>query len=335
MSSSKLSLAGLALAALACSKSTAPGSASSSVWAASDLGLGRCTALNASGQVAGVDESTPTNATFLIAPGGARTGLGVFQAGSMAVGVAINTQGIVAGYSEGPSGRTAIIYSNGAWSALAGLTDAWSVAAGIDDAGDVVGMAGPAVIGQMHGFQWTAGAVSLLPVSATLRSAVAAAGPSGRSAGIVEATNGDTHAFALSRGTLTELATLGGKNASAYAMDSKGNIVGSSETAAGPRHAALFPISGAPVDLGLPSGAALSEARGIDEQGRIAGNAVDTAGISLPYQFIAGKAPVPLSMPADFTSAHIAAVAANGLMTGWGTTGANDGSHCILWTPGN
>jgi uncharacterized membrane protein len=85
----------------------------------------------------------------LIAPGGARTGLGVFQAGSM------------------------------------------------------------------HGFQWTAGTVSLLPVSAGSRSAVYAAGPSGRSAGIVEATGGDTHAFTLSRGMLTELATLGGKNASA------------------------------------------------------------------------------------------------------------------------
>lgn len=85
-------------------------------------------------------------------------------------------------------------------------------------------------------------------------------------------------AFAVSTYTITDLGSLGGGRSEAIGLNDVGQVVGTSATAAGERHAFLYQ-NGAMQDLGTLGGSA-SEAFAINERGQVVGGsylAGDTA----------------------------------------------------------
>jgi probable HAF family extracellular repeat protein len=319
--------------------SGAGGSSGSATWATADLGSGRCLALNARGDVLGTEEN---GVTFVVTKDGSRSPLGSSDAGASPVGVAIALNGDVVGYSEGMNGRTAMYYSGGTWTAIAGLASAWSAAIGIGDQGQIVGVYGMQTHGETHAFISSGGALGTLPIGPSHNSAAYIAGAGGIVAGIAETTDGQTHAFVVAGDQMRDVGTLGGSSSVPLGMNTRGDVVGAAETAAGVRHAFLAPAGGgALVDLGVPAGALTSEARGIDDQGRIVANVFDASGLSRPIVFVTGKNPVGL-LPADtstnpYIAAYATAMTTDGLITGWGVPRdtTNGAVRCLLWTPGS
>ena len=305
-------------------------------WTMADLGPGRCVAGNRHGDVLGSDAD---GQPFVVHPDRTRTALGGFAAGATTVGVAISARGEVVGYSDGPSGRTAIHTVDGQWVAIAGLSGTWSAAAGLDEDDRIVGVMGDGQV-ERHAFVVDRGGSVALPLPAGLASAGYVAGSSARVAGIVETAAGDTHAFVIADGELRDLGTLGGEASAPLGINARGDVVGAAETAAGARHAFVAALGGAMVDLGVPAGAVSSEARGIDDHGRIVGNVYDASGMARPVAFVPGADPIAL-LPADettnpFVSAAVAAMSSDGGIAGWGV--ARDPRsgvvHCLRWTPG-
>jgi probable HAF family extracellular repeat protein len=312
----------------------AAGASHGGSWVVADLGPGRCLALNDQGDVLGID---PQNVTFIQHDGGARRSLGVFQAGAAAVGVAIAANGDVAGYSEGPNGRTAIEYLQGAWQAVPGLGSPWSAAIGIGEQGEVAGVSGTQTPGETQAFVVAGGAASALPLPTTRSSAAYLVGVGGRVAGILETVAQQTHAFLISNGTLRDLGTLGGTNSVPLAMNQRGDVVGAAQTSSGDRHAFFVQLGGALRDLGVPAGAVTSEARGVDDHGRIAANAYDAQGLSRPVVFVAGAAPIellPSRSASPYVSAYVAAMSASGRIVGWGVLRdqVSDVVRCLSWS---
>jgi probable HAF family extracellular repeat protein len=289
-------------------------------------------AINSDGQAVGIDDD---NKTFVVAMDGTRKSLGVYQEGALTIGVAIAENGDVAGYSEGETGRKAVLYSGNAWHAIEGLGD-WSAAFGIGDTGQVVG-ALRSSDGLMRGFSSTEGALSNLPLPED-RSSALYLSVADRVAGIVETPNGETHAFVIRDGALKDVGTLGGRLSSPIGMNAKGDLVGAAETATGDRHAFFLGANDSKmVNLGRPFNAIATDARGVDDQGRIAGNAEDGDGASHPVIFDVNKPEIEI-MPTDaagkpYASAHVAMSLGDGRIIGWGVSKADGAVHCILWTP--
>jgi len=92
-------------------------------------------------------------------------------------------------------------------------------------------------------------------------------------------TSSDFHAFLRSGSQMIDLGTLGGSQASAYAVNDSGEIAGTSGMANGDQHAFLYAnaalySNGAWVDLGAVPGAVSTQATGINGLGQIVGTAI-------------------------------------------------------------
>jgi probable HAF family extracellular repeat protein len=302
-------------------------------WLVADLGPGRCVAVNARVQVLGNDTS---GASFLIDSTLTRTALGGLD-GAAATGVALAPSGDVVGYVLTTSSKLAVEYTGGAWTQLAGVTGDWSAAIGIDEHGQVAGVAGVGAPGEMHAFVVSHGAEVPLPLPAQSSAAYLVAGA--KVAGVYATSMGQTHGFVATGSQLTDLGTLGGSASAPYGMNARGDVAGASETTAGTLHAFVAPGGGALVDLGVPTGALTSEARGVSDSGQVAGNAYDSNGASRPVVFVPGHEPIEL-LPSDasnpYASATVVGVAPNGLIAGWGMPRdpSVGPSRCLLWTPG-
>lgn len=307
----------------ACSDRAAPLSLN---YRTADLGPGRCLGINQAGHVIGLDGDE----TFVIAADGERTTLPDHD-GEPPVGLAIGEDDSVVGYVHSADhGQVAAAFRDGAWQPL---TEGWGNALATGPDGELVGVSsgptGPAAFALVDG----------RPVALALP-----AGPSagylighGRVAGIYETDDEETHAFvATLDGTFTGLGTLGGETSAPLGMNRAGLVVGVSETADGEAHAFLRLVDAeALTDLGRPEDAIASNARGIDDKNRIVGNALLADGTSRPVVFARGTH-LDL-MPTDeagapFLSAHVAQVAPNGLVVGWGMP-RSGGFRCLVWTP--
>jgi probable HAF family extracellular repeat protein len=243
------------------------------------------------------------------------------------------------GFAESNGARVAVRRRAGTWETLGGLSGAWSVAASIDDDGQIVGTFGTSA-GAVHAFLWSNGKTQPLPLSSDPSSAFLRFGRS--VAGVMTAADATTHGFFVSRdGKLFDLGTLGGKNSNPFAMNAQGTVVGSSHDEQ-QRVRAFAWRPGQPLrDLGLPSGAQASEARGVDSKERILGNVVDASGIAHGVFFEATSGeimnlPLPAAAKgASFVAAHMKGMAADGRAVGTGTLTSAQGSavHCVLWRP--
>jgi len=183
--------------------------------------------------------------------------------------------GIVVGASKtiGDARLQAFAYTNGAISRLAfdwgGDSAARAVASGL-----IVGYACTSGNASCRAFSFRDGVATNLG-SLGGNSIANAVNYNGQIAGT--STLGDrttTHAVLFAGGAVTDLRTLGGKNSEGFDINSRGDIVGTSDTASSRRHAFLW-RNGVMTDLNtlLPAGSGwiLQSASGISEGGQITG----------------------------------------------------------------
>ncbi|HRE87830.1 MAG TPA: hypothetical protein PK095_01710 [Myxococcota bacterium] len=294
-----------------------------------DLGAGRCLGINTAGQVVGLDGDQ----AFVVSPDKTRIALSAPDS-EPPVGLAIGPDGSVVGYLQDEThGQVAAVYKDGAWRPLFENPTRWGNALATGPDGEVVGVSagptGPTAFALMDGEPITLP----LPPGDSAGYLVG----HGRVAGIYETEDERTHAFvATVEGTFQGLGTLGGETSAPLGMNRMGIIVGVAETGDGAAHAFMRLADAETLtDLGRPEDSVSSNARGIDDKNRIVGNALFSDGTSRPILF-ARSTHLDL-MPTDengepFLSAHIAQVAPNGLVVGWGMPRAG-GFRCIVWTP--
>jgi probable HAF family extracellular repeat protein len=183
----------------------------------------------------------------------------------------INAPGQVVGYS---ALRTAG-YHAFLWEAGTGMQDLGdlglplSVAQGINDRGQVVGYTSTGAAAT-HAFVWEAG--TGMQDLGTLFGESVAQGINDRGQVVGYAVAGAvTHAFLWEAGTgMQDLGTLGGHYSVALDINARGQVVGASTTAAGPRHAFLWEAGTGMQDLGTVGGPS-SVAWGINARGQVVG----------------------------------------------------------------
>ncbi len=147
-------------------------------------------------------------------------------------------------------------------------------ATALNDRGDAVGYS-LAPNGFMHPFLWRHGVMTDLGVLEPGRAEFSVAADINNRDEIVgsgDVANGSTmHGFLWRRGVLTDLGTLGGAFSAAEAINDRGQIVGTSSTAAGEWHAFLWE-NGHLTDLGVAS------ISGINNRGQMVGGTSFPAG---------------------------------------------------------
>ena len=185
------------------------------------------------------------------------------------VGNALNNRGEVVGYyaaSRGALGQ-GFVYSGGTMSEVPGLPGSvGSNPDAINDTGTIVGRffraepgdPGPTPPGRPFVRQGGVTTQLLAPVGPGWGNAWSI-NNRGTIVGFVNTTTGvnDSRAFTWSNGTMTLLGTLGGATSAAVDINESGQIVGSSETADGVRHAFLH-ADGVMRDLGSLGGESLA-----------------------------------------------------------------------------
>ena len=302
-------------------------------YVAQDLGAGRCTAVDDSGDALGTDES---GAAFLLAAG-QRTSLGALAGAAATRATALDASGAtIVGYGLDASSRHALVHESNGWQSPAALAGAWASPAAVNRAGAVAGtlqVGAPDAnrLPTQHAFLFAGGAVQDLGTLGGGSSVALAVSENGNVAGLSLTAAEDTHAFLFSGGKLTDLGTLGGAASAAYGVSSAGTVVGVSETASGEGHAFVF-SGGAMRDLGL--GLARSEARGVSEAGVVAGNWLSAAGATTPFVAYGGEV-TPLvvrdAAGKPWVSLRLEAISSGGVIVGWGRPPGAPSPRCVVW----
>ena len=190
--------------------------------------------------------------------------------------LAINNCGQIAGYvvNSATDKKRAFFLEDSGVTDLKTLGGKSSVANAINDCGQIVGTSSAIVGGQGMAFLWqkTTGMINLgtLPgMSSSEADGINNAGEIvGRCSDPIEPDAPLYRAFLWRNGEMMPLATLGGKNSAAHAINDCGQIVGESDIENGDTHACLWQ-DGTPTDLGTLGGD--SRAFAINDRGEIVG----------------------------------------------------------------
>jgi probable HAF family extracellular repeat protein len=237
---------------------TAPGPATDLATASGSTSVGE--AVNAAGQVTGslvVGSQRPR--AFLWSPATPMALLenigGATNPGGSSEAVQINEGGAVIGNATTPTDAVhAVQWRPGQRIRdLGTLGGRDSTARGTNTAGDVVGHAETALLGQRLAFV-ASGTAPMRSLGALggKSSTAAAINDLGQVAGEAETTGNATRAFLwepAGGGTMRNLGTLGGTNSSAVAISAAGQVCGTSETTDGVPHAFVWSVAEGMVDL--------------------------------------------------------------------------------------
>jgi probable HAF family extracellular repeat protein len=229
--------------------------------------------------------------------------LGGLQSGA----TAINDAGQVVGSSgtmdgppddpDAPGGDHAFLWENNGIHDLGALAGGTSWASGINEAGQVVGSSTTRLQEICSGKCWYE------PV--------------------------DAHAFLWEAGAMTDLGTLGGNTSEARGINSAGQVVGVSETAAGAFRAFLWE-NGSMMDLGTLGGGG-SRAAAINGAGQVVGTSVTAEGDNHAFLWHNG-AMIDLGTLGG-SSSEANAINSLGHVVGMSTTVEGD-HHAFLWKAG-
>jgi probable HAF family extracellular repeat protein len=199
---------------------------------------------------------------------------------------AINDAGQAVGWSMDANGNTqAIMYEIGSGvTALGTLGGVMSQATAINASGQIAGVS--ATGDSAHAFLWQAGTMrDLGDLGGGWSQDVYAISDAGQVIGISGTAAGKTHPFLWESGTMQDLGTLGGDMASAYAVNTAGQVAGTSLlTKTGSildtiRHSFLWE-AGTMRDLGTFGGAVtwVNTRRCLNEAGEVVGQSSTSSG---------------------------------------------------------
>ncbi len=232
-------------------------------------------AVNDLGQAVGtIGNESVYHAAFFPGPGMAPQDLGTLD-GLRSGANAINTSGLIAGYSEVASGRDhPTLFSSGQVIDLglpAGFVE--GRAEGINEAGQVVGFISP-LGGATRSFLYLNGQMTVLNRPGDPVNSAKAINNVGQVVGSAYFSAG-LRAFLYSSGLFHDLGTLGSGGSQAYAINDFGQIVGYGHVPGdGNPHAWIYSGSGPLIDLNSlidnPGGLKMISAYGINNNGQIA-----------------------------------------------------------------
>lgn len=215
--------------------------------------------------------------------------------GTYSFAYGINNSGQVVGYSAAPVGKYfydhAFLYSGGAMVDLGLLRTPFGTATGyaINDAGVVVGTADSSAGNQP--FRYTGGMESIGSLGSIGDNEARGLNKSGQIVGYAATSTGHSHAFLYSGGQMQDLGTLSGlgnASSSATAINTAGQVVGSSTTNSiySWQHAFLYDGTGMH-DLGTLGGLS-SGASAINDSGTVVGTSATFTGPSRAFVYTNG-----------------------------------------------
>lgn len=223
-------------------------------------------AISQSGQVVGESDASPSGRHAFLWEDGAMTDLGTLG-GFRSAAFGVNNRGQVVGWSLTSSrAQHAFLWDAGAMQDLGTIGGDASIALLINEPGQVAGT-GTTAAGETHAFFWSGGIIQDIGAFTPV-----AIGNDGSVAG-----NDGGQAFVWARGELTPLGSLGGDWTVVSGMNNRGQVVGTSMTAAGEAHAFVWD-DGVMSDLGALADAAASSAVAISNNGAITGLMRGTSG---------------------------------------------------------
>jgi probable HAF family extracellular repeat protein len=260
--------------------------------------------------------------------------LGVLAGDFSSVATGINASGQVVGWSSGPAGTRAFLFTDGiGMVALSGPTGRpVTIARDINDLGVVVGSASSGGTDLGHAVRWTGGVAQDLGTLGTgLFSEAKAVNASGATVGYSYTNGGGLlgiHAFLTSGTGLTDL-TPSTDTAYAEGINSSGQI-------AGAKNGRAFRwTNGVFTDLGVPTGFLQSYGFAINDEGQVVGHVVSPTGISERiFRYTDGQGMVILGGVGSYNRA--AGINAAGDVIGVGRpTTSTLGQRAFLFTDGN
>jgi probable HAF family extracellular repeat protein len=211
--------------------------------------------------------------------------LGALPGDTSSVATAINANGDVVGWSTGPTGSRAFVYTDlGGLVALPGLPNRpLSVARDINDAGDIVGSANAGGTDLGHAVLWSGGSVQDLGTLGTgSYSEARALNNLGQIVGTSHTSGGNmlgVHAFLYTQAAGLRDLTPGADEGVATDINDAGQVTGY-KTAFGGYHAFRWQAGAGFVDLGVLAGFAHSFGSAINGPGQVAGNSTSASGNS-------------------------------------------------------
>jgi probable HAF family extracellular repeat protein len=235
----------------------------------SNLASGGAYGINASGQVAGVDQTgTRPYATIW------NNGVATHVAGAGSYAMAINDSGDTAGMLTALNGQAhAFVTRNGVLTDLGPAGGNWSSAYAINNSGAV---AGDRQFGStFRGVVWSATGTTVLPALGGANSYAFGINNAGQVVGSAQTSAGYLNAFLWSAGAMRSLGTLGGYASYAYGINDSAQVVGYSWTSGDTATHAFLYKDGILYDLNSLLGAnsdwTLSQALAINNAGQIVG----------------------------------------------------------------
>jgi probable HAF family extracellular repeat protein len=196
------------------------------------------TAINASGQIVGYSNLTPSGAYHAFMWDGTMHDLGTLG-GSASSAAAINASGQVVGKSITAAGAYHAFMWDGTMHDLGALGGDYSEAIAINASGQVVGNSTTAS-GDQHAFFWSVGVMTDLGTLGGVGSSVGgrhSLNDAGQVVGASNAAAGTYHAFVWQMGVMRDLGTFGGSVSEAFGINAAGVVAGYAATLGGPNHA--------------------------------------------------------------------------------------------------